>query len=182
MYFSTSRITWASKVFPVPFPRRLSSGRKCRSPLRRRSSAFGTAAPSSRRLISDQLASRPAFPQSSVPVPRASESRTRPEAGGFTFARSRVNCRPILVVDANHIGPCDLVPCRSPPRAQSLSLACGGGGGGGSSPLPSCGRNVNGTPKMLTYSGWNSPCFRQLLVRRAPQSSPHHLLAQEAAT
>ena len=33
----------------------------------------------------------------------------------------------------------------------------GAGGGGGPSSPPSCGRKVKGTPKMLTYSGSNSP-------------------------
>jgi hypothetical protein len=34
----------------------------------------------------------------------------------------------------------------------SIAVFGGGGGGGGPSP-PSCGRKVNGTPKILTYSG-----------------------------
>ncbi len=36
-------------------------------------------------------------------------------------------------------------------------LVFGAGGAGGAPSPPSCGRKVNGTPKMLTYSGSNSP-------------------------
>src|SRR3990167_7550695 len=41
-------------------------------------------------------------------------------------------------------------------ESGSISVLGGGGGGNTSSP-PSCGRNVNGTPNMFTYSGSNIP-------------------------
>src|ERR1019366_9675320 len=55
-------------------------------------------------------------------------------------------------------------------QAQSWILPVAGGGGGASA-LPSCGRNVNGTPNMLTYSGWNSPVSLSTSydVRRSPR-------------
>src|SRR5437016_4289610 len=41
----------------------------------------------------------------------------------------------------------------------SILLLPVAGGGGGASALPSCGRNVKGTPKMFTYSGWKRPVW-----------------------
>lgn len=47
----------------------------------------------------------------------------------------------------------------------------GVGGGGGPCSPPSCGRKVNGTPKMLTYSGSNNPVSGLISsdVRRKPR-------------
>ena len=63
----------------------------------------------------------------------------------------------------------------------SICVFGGGGGGGGPSP-PSCGRKVNGTPKMLTYSGSKSPGLRVHFVTSVrAQPSPDHLLAEQLA-
>ena len=70
----------------------------------------------------------------------------------------------------------------NPPWPSTASIrVLGVGGGGGVSSPPSCGRNVNGTPKMLTYSGSNSPDLGVDLVGRAAQAAADHLLAEELA-
>ena len=87
--------------------------------------------------------------------------------------------RLVDVVDAQHVGPGDLELRLSPGRARPASSASAAAA---ARPRPpSCGRKVNGTPKMLTYSGSNKPGLRVHFVGGAPQAPPDHLLAQQLA-